>query len=196
MAADLVQGLLRVAAHFAGLAEAVDGVQPGLCISAGELIQRLRGYGLIEELNAHAADLAIDHDCLEVLLRQGQGRRNSHAGCGGGQDIVQHGVLEHKVTMHQKQIIIQLSAGKVDAVDIIGLTEAGVVDIGDADRQIKCRAVVPQHALHHACGDDRFFYANLRELPQLAGEDRLGRTDLGHAFRMLGGQHAHARAET
>ena len=191
-AVQSVQGFLGIDGELSAVHEGLNLAEPLLPVVPLQAVQGLGRRGVLEEVHADLHDLPVPEHGLEVLLRQGQGRRDRHAGGFAGEDLIEDLVLKDQVAVHEQNVVIQNLPGEVDAVDIVRDPVIRIMDKGVLQRQVQARAVVLQDLLKQAGGDDHLLHARLRQLGQLPGQDRLPRGDLRHALGMLRGEHPHA----
>ena len=98
--------------------------------------------------------------------------------------------------MHQDDILIlQIVAGTVDRIDVVGLVVDRILHKGDMQRKIKAVTIADQHAVECACRHDDLGDARFGKHRELSAQDRLPGRDLCHTFRMLTCQNTHPGAK-
>ena len=182
---QFIQGVLRIDLAVVVLAEFLYLAEPDLPVFFEKLIERLRFHRFVENIDAHLHDLPVDDLGLEILLRQRKCGGNGHTGDFRRHDPVKYLIFEDEVAVHQDNIVVQILPCAVDRIDVIGLVVDGILHESKVNRQFKAEAVLYQHSVIIAGRDHDLFNACIRDLSELAREDRLTGRDFCHALGML-----------
>ena len=167
-----VQGILRVNLCIARLAECDNLIQPDLPVFLVQLVQCLRFHGVVKNIYAHLHHPAVPDPGFEVLLRQGEGRGNSHAGNVRRQYFIKNFVLKNKITVHENNVIQQILSCTVNRINIVRLVVDRVLHKCEVQREVQGAAVIHQYPVIISGGDDHLCNPRVSNLFQLAGKNR------------------------